>query len=61
MYICSMKGKIKIGSLCKSELIVIERSVSRSIEIEQGRMNHSRVHRSAKTYTRKSKHRKDFV
>lgn len=50
-----MKNKQRIS---KEEILRIERCVSRDMEIANGmRQCHHRVHRSAKTYTRKIKHR----
>ena len=53
-----MKNKQRIS---KEEILKIERSVSRDMEIASGmRQCHHRVHRSAKTYTRKEKHKTQY-
>lgn len=50
-----MKNEKRIS---KEEILRIERAVSRDMEIASGmRQCHHRVHRSSKTYTRKTKHR----
>lgn len=54
-----MKNVRHIGRLEKDQILKIERSVSRDMEIASGlRVCHHKVHKSAKTYTRKEKHRK---
>lgn len=53
-----MKNKRHIS---KEEILRIERAVSREMEIASGmRQCHHRVHRSSKTYTRKSKHKQGY-
>lgn len=53
-----MKNKQRIT---KEEILRIERSVSRDMELSSGlRQCHHRVHRSAKTYTRKNKHKEQY-
>ena len=47
--------------ISKEQILRIERAVSRNVEIASGmRQCHHRVHRSAKTYTRKEKHRIEY-
>lgn len=53
-----MKNRQRIS---KEEVLRIERAVSRDMEIASGmRQCHHRVHASAKTYNRKSKHRCNY-
>ena len=53
-----MKNKQRIS---KEVVLMIERSVSREMEIANGmRQCHHRVHASAKTYTRKEKHKTQY-
>lgn len=47
--------------ITKKQILLIERKVSRDMEIESGnRVNHKRVHKSKKTYSRKSKRKQDW-
>lgn len=53
--------KLKVGSIDKTKMLKIERSISRDIEISTGmRINHHKVFRSKKQYTRKDKHKSMF-
>jgi hypothetical protein len=54
--------KLKNIKITKDQILNIERTVRRNIEIEEGtRCNMNRVHKSAKTYTRKPKHKNEWV
>jgi hypothetical protein len=60
-YISSMRKERHIMSIGREEVLRIERSVSRDLEIVSGlRQCHHRVHKSAKTYTRKEKHKLQY-
>lgn len=48
-YICII---MKIG---KNDIIKMNKAVSRNIELEAGRVNYNRVHKSVKAYSRKGK------
>lgn len=44
--------------ISKEQILNMERKISRDIEIETNmRINHKRVHKSKKVYTRKIKHK----
>jgi hypothetical protein len=43
---------MKIG---KNDIIKMNKAVSRNIELEAGRVNYNRVHKSVKAYSRKGK------
>ena len=44
---------MKTTKITKDQIIKIERTISRNIEIENGlRINHSKIHKSKKTYNR---------
>jgi len=48
--------------ITSKQILTIDRSISRSIEIESGmRINHNRVFKSKKTYSRKDKHSIKFL
>lgn len=56
-----MRKERHIMSIGQEEVLRIERSVSRDLEIASGlRQCHHRVHKSAKTYTRKEKHKLQY-
>lgn len=56
-----MKKERHIMSIRQEEILRIERSLSRDLEINSGlRKCHHRVHKSAKTYTRKEKHKTQY-
>jgi len=51
----------KIGTLTVQGMLKMEAAIRREIELETGmRINHHRVQKSKKTYTRKNKHCKRF-
>lgn len=53
-----MKKKQQIS---KDQILKMERAISRELEISNGmRQCHHKVHKSAKTYTRKSKHKIEY-
>jgi len=54
--------KIKVGSISAEQQLKMDRKARREVEIACGlNVNHHRVHKSQKTYTRKQKHRgRDF-
>jgi hypothetical protein len=56
-------GKINIGSWSKEDEIKVARKVSRELELQNstGWASKHKVHKSLKTYTRKSKHKYDWV
>jgi hypothetical protein len=56
-------GKINIGAWSKEDELKVARKVSREVELENatGWISKHKVHKSDKTYTRKSKHRVSFV
>jgi hypothetical protein len=56
-----MRKERHIMSIGQEEVLRIERSVSRDLEIKSGlRQCHHRVHKSVKTYTRKEKHKLQY-
>ena len=57
-----MGKQIKIGKISKEQLLKQDRKINREIEIDLNlNINHHRVHKSQKSYTRKDKHRgRDF-
>ena len=53
-----MATKMKIGTLTVENILKMEAKIRRDEEIQLGmRINHHRVERSKKTYTRKDKHK----
>lgn len=53
-----MAKKFKVGKLQKEEMLIMDRAISREIELDNGlRINHHRVHMSKKTYNRTQKHK----
>ena len=59
-YICNMKtGKIYLGTFTKADSIAACRKASREIELQNstGWTAKHKVHKSAKDYTRKAKHK----
>jgi hypothetical protein len=56
-----MKATVNIGRVSSEQMLKIDRAISREIEMSNGlRINHHRVVRSKKTYTRKNKHKKSY-
>lgn len=55
-------AKIHIGKVTKEQLLKASRKTSRELELENsiGWTSMHKVHKSKKTYTRKSKHKKDY-
>jgi len=52
---------MKIGTLSVERMLKMEAAIRREIELESGmRINHKRVHKSKKTYTRKGNHTNRF-
>jgi hypothetical protein len=56
-------GKINIGTWSKDDEMKVARKVSRELELENstGWVSKHKIHKSAKCYTRKSKHKKDLA
>ena len=55
-------GTIKIGKFTQKDIILANKMASREMELENstGWTANHRVHKSAKTFTRKSKHQVSF-
>jgi hypothetical protein len=55
-------GKIYIGKVTKEQLLKASKKASRELELENsiGWVSNHKVHKSKKTYTRKSKHKKGY-
>lgn len=50
-----MKATVKIGKVDSKQMLKIDRAISRVAELASGmRINHHRVFKSKKTYTRKN-------
>ena len=58
-----MKGKVKIGKVTREEILKVYKKASREMELENstGWVAKHKVHKSAKNYTRKDKHKASFV
>jgi hypothetical protein len=57
-----MATKYKIGTLTVADQLKMESAIRREQEIATGmRINHHRVQRSKKSYTRKDKHKLTFA
>jgi hypothetical protein len=58
-----MKGKIKIGKITQEQILTVYKKASREMELENstGWVAKHKVHKSAKNYTRKDKHKVSFV
>lgn len=53
-----MANKIKVGTLSTENILKMEAKIRRDEEIQNGmRINHHRVFKSKKTYSRKDKHK----
>jgi hypothetical protein len=55
-----MAKTLHIGKLTTEQIITIERSIRRDMDLEEnvGFVSKHKVHKSKKTYTRKDKHKK---
>ena len=56
-------GKINIGKWTLEDELKVSRKVNRELELQNstGWVSKHKVHKSAKNYTRKSKHKIDFI
>ena len=56
-------GKVNIGKWTKEDELKVSRKVNREMELQNstGWVAKHKVHKSAKDYTRKSKHKIDFI
>ena len=54
-----MKGKIKIGTITRDEILIVYKKASREMELENatGWVAKHKVHKSAKDYKRNPKHK----
>ena len=54
-----MKGKIKIGTITRDEILTVYKKASREMELENatGWVAKHKVHKSAKDYKRNPKHK----
>jgi hypothetical protein len=54
-----MKGVVKIGKITKEQILTVYKKASREMELENstGWVAKHKVHKSAKNYTRKAKHK----
>lgn len=57
-----MKGKFKIGTITRDEILTVYKKASREIELENatGWVSKHKVHKSAKDYKRNTKHKKSY-
>lgn len=57
-----MKGKIKIGTITRDEILTVYKRASREMELENatGWVSKHKVHKSVKDYKRNTKHKKSY-
>jgi hypothetical protein len=57
-----MKGKIKIGTITRDEILTVYKKASREMELENatGWVAKHKVHKSVKDYKRNPKHKKGY-